>query len=178
MGDIANNKDHERNKRGQAIPENWTNASIVYVYKNKGGPGECGNYGPICLTGIIYMVGSGLIERKLTKITHILTRNNPFGYKEGVSTIDAIIKIEEYIEHANSDAEILLMGISEDFDTINRTLLWATLYKKGLPLEMTKHTRRGHQGTKLAPNTKGSIGIQPETISGYFKDPQSVRCYS
>ena len=26
------------------IPENWTQGTIVYIYKNKGAPGECGNY--------------------------------------------------------------------------------------------------------------------------------------
>ena len=39
---------------------------------------------------------SGLITRKLTKIIRILARNNQFGHKEGISTIDAIIKIEQY----------------------------------------------------------------------------------
>ena len=41
---------------------------------------------------------------------------------------------------------------------INRTLLWATLYKKGIPGEMAKQIRRGHVGTKLAPEHKGRYG--------------------
>ena len=50
------------------------------------------------------------------------------------------------------------MGLSEAFDTVNRTLLWKTLYKKGLPEEMIRHIRRGHQGTRLAPKYKGRYG--------------------
>merc|ERR1712112_393396 len=45
-------------KTGQQIPENWTQGSIVYIYKNKGYPGECGNYRPISPTQIIYKIWS------------------------------------------------------------------------------------------------------------------------
>ena len=65
-------------KGGRATPGNWANGAIVYIYKNKGYPGECGNFGPICLPQIIYKIRPGLITRKLTKSTHILKRNNHF----------------------------------------------------------------------------------------------------
>ena len=84
-------------------------------------------------------IWSGLITRKLTKIAHILTRENQFGYKEGISTIDDIIKFEQYIENANRDAKILRMGLSKAFGAINRTPLWSTLYTKGIPIDMIKH---------------------------------------
>ena len=111
-------------KKGKKIPGNWTHGTIVYIYKNKGFPGECGNYRPICLTQIIYKIWSGIITRKLTKITHILTRHNQFGYKEATSAVG------QYIENASRDAEILLMDLSKAFGAIDRTLLWETLYKK------------------------------------------------
>ena len=63
-------------KDGHAIPEDWADGTIVYIYKHKGGPGECVNYRLICLTQIIYEIWSGLIARKLTKVTHIITKNN------------------------------------------------------------------------------------------------------
>ena len=86
-----------------------------------------------------------LIARKLTKIAHILIRNNQFGYKAGISAIDAVIKIAQYIAHSARDAKILLIGLSNAVGATNRTLLWATLYKKGLPGEMAKHIRRRNQ---------------------------------
>ena len=105
----------------------WNNSIHI---QNKGDAGECGNYRPICLTQIIYKIWSGLITRKLTKITHILTSNNQYGYKEGIPTTDAIIKVEQYIEQADNKGEILLMDLSEAFGTVNMTLLWTTLRKK------------------------------------------------
>ena len=81
----------------------------------------CRNYRPICLTQIIYKIWSGLITRKRTKIMHILTSNNQYGYKEGISTTDAIIKVDQHIEQADGKAKVL-MDLSKAFDTINRTL--------------------------------------------------------
>ena len=50
------------------------------------------------------------------------------------------------------------MGPSRAFGTINRTLLWETQYRKGLPGEKISQIRRGHQGTRLAPKYKGRYG--------------------
>ena len=50
------------------------------------------------------------------------------------------------------------MDLPKAFGAIYRTLLWATLYKKGIPGEMIKRIRRGHTGTKLAPKYKGRYG--------------------
>ena len=61
------------------------------------------------------------------------------------------------------------MDLSKAFGAINRTLLWTTLYKKGIPEEMIKHIRRGHTGTKLAPKYKGKYGKLNESNIGVFQ---------
>ena len=114
-GSSTNNENNEHNKNRMPIPERWTEGEIVYIYKNNGGAGEYGNYRPICLTRIVYKIWSGLITRKLTKITHILTSKNPYVYKEGISTADEIIKVGQYIEQEDNKAKILLMGLSKAF---------------------------------------------------------------
>ena len=53
-------------KNGGPIRERWTDGTIVYIYKNRGGSGECGNSRPLFPTPIIYKIWSGLIARKLT----------------------------------------------------------------------------------------------------------------
>ena len=81
-------------KEGAAIPGKWTDGAIVYIYKTNGDPIDCGNYRPVLLTQIICKIWPGRIARKPTNITHILNRRNKLGYKEGISSIDVIIKIE------------------------------------------------------------------------------------
>ena len=136
----------------EKIPASWTHGTIVYIYKNKGGPWKCGNYRTISLTQIIYKIWTGLITRKLPKITHILTISNQFGFKEGISTSDAIIKVEQYIENANRNAKILLMGLSKAFGATNRTLLWTTIYKRNTNWHDQTHTR--HEKPRHKTSTK------------------------
>jgi len=83
--------------------------------------------------------------------------------------IDAIIKVEQYVENANHGAEILLMDLSKAFGAINRTLLWETLYKEGIPIDMTKHIRQGRRDTKLAPKYKGKYGAPSADNRGIFQ---------
>ena len=100
---------------------------------------------------------------------HILTQNIQYGYKAKISTIDAIMKIETYLGRKTGHAHLLLMGLPNAFDTINRTLLWATLYKKGLPIDMTLHIRRGHKQTKLMAKTQGQYGELVDNNAGVFQ---------
>ena len=100
----------------------------------------------------------------------ILTRGNQFDHKEGISTIDTIIKVEQYIANSNHGAEILLMGLTKECDAINRTPLWTTLYKIGIPIDMIKHIRQGHRDTKLAPKYKGHYGAPSSNNIGVFRE--------
>ena len=56
------------------------------------------------------------------------------------------------------------MGPEKAFGAIRRTLLRTTLYKKGIPGEMIRRIRRGHQGTRLSPEYRGRYGEAEETI--------------
>jgi len=41
------------------------------------------------------------------------------------------------------------MDLSKAFDKVNRAILWATLYKKGPPIQTIQHIRRGRNKTTL-----------------------------
>ena len=64
--------------------------------------------------------------------------------------------------------KILLMGLPKAFGAINRKLLRATLYKKGIPEELVRRVGRGHQGTRLAPKYRGRYGESKENNIGVF----------
>ena len=62
------------------------------------------------------------------------------------------------------------MDIWKDFDTINRTPLWETLYKKGLPIDTILHIRRGRKNINLLAKTQGQYGAPPvENNVGVFR---------
>jgi len=143
------NANSQWNKKWKQLPKAWKNGAVVHIYKNKGDVEGCGNYRPVSLLQIAYKIRRNLITRRLEKILHIVTPINQYGYKENVSTIDAIVKIEQYIEHNSTTQNILLTGLSKAFDTVNRTILWETLYEKGIPIQAILQIRRGHIETTL-----------------------------
>ena len=120
----------KRIKHGHKIPETWTQGIAVHIYKQKGNIQECNSYRPICLTKVIYKIWPQLLTNKLAKILHTITGKIQYGYKSQLSTIEAILKVEEHMGKATPTEKALLMGQSKAFGAINRTMLWATLYKK------------------------------------------------
>ena len=45
--------------------------------------------------------------------------------------------------------QVLLMDLTKAFDTANRTMLWETLYTKGLTIDQILHKGRGHRKPQL-----------------------------
>ena len=127
--------------------EKWGNNN-THLQKQRGAK-ECDSYRPISLLQITYKIWSNLIAQRLAKIIHILTSNNQYGYKANFSTIDAILKIEQYIDQNNDTQNILQMDLAKAFCAISRNIPWATLQKKGLPIQMILHIKRGHNMTTL-----------------------------
>ena len=127
----------------EELPEIRKTGAIVHIYKNKGDSKKCNNYRPVCLMRIIYKIRTISITATLAEVIHLLTNRIQYGYKHGISTMGEIIKLEQYLIHGTEGFHILLMDMSKAFDTINRTQLRTVLYKKGIPVEMITHIRRG-----------------------------------
>ena len=110
---------------------------------------------------MIYKIRPGLIKRKIAKITHIVTRNDQFGRKEGISTTDAIAEIEKYTNPTGSNSKVLPINRASALGTIKRAILGTTLYNKALPTEMINHIRRGRRNTKNQPRYNAKYGNMP-----------------
>ena len=136
------------------------------IYKNKGEIDECASYRPICLTQIIYKIRSQLLTKRLPKTLRTITSAQQYGYKTSLSTADAIVKLEAHLTNATPETHIVLMGLAKAFGEVNRTLLRTTLYKKGSPIEMITHIRRGHKNTILAPKLRNKYGKRSENKVG------------
>ena len=91
---------------------------------------------------LIYKIRSKLQTDRIARIQHLLTPSNQFGYKKGLSAIDAVIKIEKCIQAGTPIAKILLMDLSEAFGCVNRSTLWTTLYKAGLPIHAIQNIQQ------------------------------------
>ena len=122
--------------RGQPLPDQWTEGAIIHLSKKETTP-ECNNYRPICLAQIIYKIWVKLLTTRLTQIMHLPTSSTQYGYKQGVSTSDAIVRIEHAIQTGPDNLAIAIMDLARAFGCVNRKLLWAALYKKGYPSQQS-----------------------------------------
>jgi len=50
------------------------------------------------------------------------------------------------------------MDLSKAFGAINRTQLWTTIYKKGIPMETISQIRKGRKNTMLSAEHQGTYG--------------------
>jgi len=75
-----------------------------------------------------------------------------------MSTIDAVMEVEDYITHATPDSQVLLMDVIGEFGAVNRPLLRTALYRKGIPIKMAKQIWPGHRNTKLMAKDRNRYG--------------------
>ena len=155
--------------QGKKPPKDWLEGAVVYLYKNKGDAKECNNYRPICLIQIAYKIWAKIVTNRLSAILTLATSNNQFGYKRKSSTIDALHRIQDFLDNRKSNGLIVLLDLSKAFDTINRELLWAALYRKGLPIGLIKTLRIGHENTTLRVKINGDLGRNIENNTGVFQ---------
>ena len=57
-------------------------------------------------------------------------RQSIWFHKNGISTIDALVKLEQYIRNVDKDPRLLMLDLSKALGSVNRTQLWTTLYRK------------------------------------------------
>ena len=116
------------------IPTEWKQGTVSHIYKTKEAR-KTKNYRPIRLKQIVYEIWSALSPRSHAGILHLVTSTTRCGYKQGISTIDPARWAEQFAREHDPESKIILRDLAKSFGTIDRTQLWGTLYKKGLPLE-------------------------------------------
>ena len=150
-------------------PKSWMGGAVVYIYENKGDARECNNYRPICLAQIAYKIWAKIVTNRLACILPLATKITQFGYKKRTSTIDALRKIQDFLDTKSKEGLLVLLDLSKAFDTINRKLLWTALYRKGLPVQLIQTLRKGHENTKLRVKNCGNLGDHIKNNVGVFQ---------
>ena len=122
------------------------------IYFQKNDKYDINNYRPITITNIVYKIWAAVISNRLKPYMNILTNELQSAYKTGRSTIDVLYLLNKNIKKWKTE-QIILFDLAKAFDSIDREILWTTLYESGLPSNLIKIIRMGHQGTKLMPKT-------------------------
>ena len=105
---------------------------------------------------------------------NIITTELQTAYKSGRSTLE-IRSIINKQKKTDETKRIIMIGLSKAFGSVNRALLWAIMYKKGIPCQLIQRIRMGHGNTKLRPQAKGGLGKDENAIRDRFKEVHYVR---
>ncbi|CAG2216425.1 unnamed protein product [Mytilus edulis] len=119
------------------LPEEWKNAILSPIFKNKGDKKQPCNYRPVSLTCVICKVCESLIRDKLMK--HLLENNLlsdcQYGFRPGRS---CSIQLLEVLDHWSSlldnfcSVDTIYLDFSRAFDTVPHERLIGKLYNLGI----------------------------------------------
>ena len=136
-------------KKGE-VPQEFKDASIVSLFKNKGKRFVCDNYRGISLLSVAGKILARIIINRINEhITDVVCSESQCGFRKGRGTVDMIFCLRQIQEKSREHRTPLYMAfidLTKAFDTVSRTALWIVLKKVGIPSQMRKIIQSFHDG--------------------------------
>ena len=118
------------------LPSIFMDTLIIPIVKNKKGDVTDGdNYRPIAITSIASKILELIMLERFS--LYLVTTDNQFGFKNGVSTELCIFSLKQtigYYKSMSSPVYVCFMDASKAFDRINHCQLFNKLIIRGVPL--------------------------------------------
>ena len=137
-----------------SVPQDFKDASIISIFKNKGSRTNCDDYRGISLLSIAGKILARVILNRINK--HLVSSVYPeaqCGFRAGRGTVDMIFGLRQLQEKArehNSDLYMVFVDLTKAFYTINRDTLWKVLAKLGIPNDMLNVICSFHEGMQAS----------------------------
>ena len=147
------------------FPEIWTKACIVPIFK-KGDANNANNYRGISLVSCFGKLFTGVLNNRILKWEkeyNVLT-DAQFGFRNGLSTVDAIFVLQTLINKTLSKKKRLyccFVDFQKAFDFVDRCKLWQKLVHVGIRGKFLKIV------TSLYENIRSCVKYQG-VLSEYF----------
>jgi hypothetical protein len=154
------------------FPIEWTKATITPLHK-KGDKENPDNYRGISLLSILSKVFTGIINKRLNEWTEAneILNDVQAGFRKGRSTVDHIFTLNALIEKQfskNMKFYVAFIDFKKAYDTVDRPILYAILFKAGIQGKMLKLIKSMYQTVQAC--VRGSYGT-----TEYFKCMQGLK---
>ncbi|KAH9587678.1 ATP-binding cassette sub- A member 3 [Schistosoma haematobium] len=154
----------------ESVSTSWNESIVVPIFK-KGSRRSCNNYRAISLLPIASKLLASVILRRLFKTRERLAREEQAGFRSGRGCIDHISTLRQMLEHRHTYQRptiVVFLDIRVAFDSLNRTVLWDCLLKKGVPEKFINTLKA------LYTNTSGRVRAYNH-LSPLFHSSSGVR---
>ena len=129
------------------VPQDYKDASIKHLLKNKGKKIVCDNSRGISLLSIVGKILARVILNRI--IVHLI---DDIYQESGRGTIDMIFslrQVAEKVREKNRELYMVFVDLTKAFHTVNRNALWKVLKKFGIS-DMLNVIISFHEGMKAA----------------------------
>ena len=150
------------------IPQDWKDATIVTIYKNKGDKSDCGNSRGIALLSTAGKILAKILLKRLIKhVSEELMPETQCGFRQNRSTSDMIFVARQTLEKCREqyrDLHMCFVDLSKAFDTVDRPMLWEVLRRSGCPEGFVLLIRSLHDGMEARVRV-GNLESEPFEVS-------------
>ncbi len=153
------------------VPEAWSKAITVLLYKGIGNREECNNYRGISLLSVPGKIYGRILNERMMKITDKSVGAEQGGFQKGRGCVDQIfavkILVEKYLE---KDRKLFaaFMDLEKAYDRVDRKSLWDTLRVCGVGGQLLEGIR------SFCENASASVRVNGE-LSESFNIEMGVR---
>ena len=152
------------------VPQDYKDASIKHLFKNKGKKIVCDNSRGISLLCVAGKILARVILNRI--IVHLIDDIYPesqCGFRSGRGTIDMIFslrQVAEKVREKNHELYMVFIDLTKAFDTVNRKALWRVLKRLGIPDKMLNVIISFHEGMKASVLSDGVFSDSFDVSNG------------
>lgn len=131
------------------VPQDFKDALIIHLYKNKGDRRLCDNHRGISLLSNAGKIFARVIVNRLTTHLDSTFPESQCGFRSGRGTTDMLFaarQVQEKCREQNLDLYMVFVDLNKAFDSVSREGLWKLLLKAGCPPGVVKIIRSFHDG--------------------------------
>ncbi|VDM00393.1 unnamed protein product [Schistocephalus solidus] len=131
-------------KHGQ-VPQDFKDATIVHLYKQKGNRQLCDNHRGISLFNIAGKILARILLNRLNgHLEQGLLPESQCGFRQHRGTTDMIFaarQLQEKCQEMQTHLYTTFVDLTKAFDTVNRDGMWKVMQKFGCPERFTQMVR-------------------------------------
>ena len=142
------------------MPQDFKDAKIVTIYKNKGDRSDCNNHRGISLLSVVGKLFARVVLRRLQVLAEEVYPESQCGFRRDRSTIDMIFTLSLLKEKCREQHQPLFMAfidLTKAFDLVSREGMYTVLQKIGTPPRLLAVIQAFHDGMKGTVQFDGTI---------------------